>query len=161
MPSRFVRPGTRRLSLSDGDWILVRTRLSAGDNREMLKRFYVTDRAGSCPKCRTELETIRRLDTFESTVATVLAYLVDWSITDDDTGEIVNIRDEPVDVVRATLDALDPDTFVEIRQAIDAHVDAMDAERAEEKKRRAGATTSNATSPSPDAVTGVTSGSAT
>ena len=41
-----------------------------------------------------------------------MAYLLDWTITND--GRPVVIRDQPADVVRAVLDALDYDSFMEI-----------------------------------------------
>jgi len=148
MPSCFVRPTSRRLDLSQGHWILVRDRLTAGDQREMFKRYYVKDPDGT-----------RRVDNFESAVAMCLAYLVDWSMVDE-TGEVITIRDEPVDIVRSALDHLEPDWYTEIKTAIEAHVAEMEVVRAEEKKVRSGATTSSATSPSPAAATGGSSGSA-
>lgn len=133
MRFRFVRPTTRRLDLGHQHWVLVRDRLTAGDEREMFKRYYVRDPDGT-----------RRYDPFEAAIATVVAYLLDWSVTDED-GAPVDIRDQPVDVVRSAIDNLEAEDYTAIKDAIDAHVAAMTRERAEEKKLLSGAMPSSAT----------------
>lgn len=154
MPFRFVRPTARRLELENDRWLLVRDRLTAGDQREMFKRYYVSD-----PRCQTCGGERRRVDEFESAVATVLAYLIDWNAVDVD-GVAIDIRDQPVDVVRSALDHLDPEDYTAIKIAVEEHVEAMARERAEEKKRQSGATTSSETSISPDGATGLLTRSA-
>jgi len=87
----------------------------------------------------------------------VTAFLVDWSLRDD-TGKPVVIREQPIEVVEAALDALDPESFAEIKGAIEAHEIAMAAERAQEKNGQGGVIELPAISPSPESVAGATSG---
>lgn len=134
MGSRFVRPDTVRLPLSQGDWISVRRRLTAGEQRQMFARLVKTvsmetdQTVMSAPKVE--------LDTAQVGISTVLAYLLDWSFPE------MTIRGESVDVVTTALDGLDPDTYNEILSAITAHEQAMTAERAQEKKQLATASVS-------------------
>jgi len=85
-------------------------------------------------------------------LATVTAYLVDWSAPE------FSIRGAGVDVIEAAVKQLDGDDFDEIKAAIDAHVQAMADERAAEKKTAAGASASSATSLSLVGAAGATSG---
>jgi hypothetical protein len=62
---------------------------------------------------------------------------VDWSLTDE-AGKVVVIRDQPLAVLEAALDALDQASFAEIRQAIEAHETAMAQEREAEQARPTG-----------------------
>jgi hypothetical protein len=78
-------------------------------------------------------------------IAQIIAYLVDWNLTD--------VEDKQVridtDVKRlAGLRALDTETFDEIDRAIEQHILAVDAEDQDKKKRNAGETASGVTSPS-------------
>jgi len=141
MRSRFVRPETRRLELTDGDWITVRARLTAGEQQALEARQYQYDGDG---KLRVDLTQVR--------FAIVAAYLVDWSFPE------FSIRGVPLETVDTAVRNLDPDDFAEVRAAVEAHVDQMRTERDEEKKRRTGATASAPTLPSRDAVAGAMSG---
>lgn len=149
MGSRFVRPDTIRLTISNGDWLLVKRRLSFGDQRAAFARLYTTDPDG----------TVRRNPTGLG-VAQVAAYLLDWNLTDD-AGRPVVICGVSTDELMAALDQLSPEDFTEIREAIEAHEAATLAAIEDAKKKSAGITTSDPTSPSPSAVTGVSSGSVT
>lgn len=142
MGSRFVQPESRKLDLSDGDWLLVRKRLTTGERRDAYSRAYVENSIG-----QFVVHTAR--------VATVLvcAYLLDWSLADDQGHQAV-ILGKPFDVVAAAVDALDPDDFTEIQAAIDAHKESMAAERAAQKKTRSIAMASSAISGLPCAVDG-------
>src|SRR5262245_15623993 len=116
--SRFVRPDTVRLEISQGDWLLVKKRLTAGEERQAFARMmrpYRTSLSGM-PNGSDQVE----LDPVQATLSNTIAYLLDWSLVDDD-GKPVVIRNQPVDVVRAALDALDLESFTEITQAIAAH----------------------------------------
>lgn len=144
--SRFVRPETKVLKISQGDTLTVKRRLNSGEQREAFARMYVAGVDGAM-----------RVNSLAVGLSLVLAYLVDWSLTDDN-GKIVAIRDQPVDVVVAALDALEADSYTEIKDAIQAHDVAVREERDTEKKERAGANGSSAISPLPDSVTGDTSG---
>lgn len=133
--SRFVRPDVAVLKISGGDTLTVKKRLNSGELRDMYARQYL------------QVDGRLRIDPFKQGITTVTAYLLDWSITDDD-GNLVLIRDKSVDEVAAILDGLDPDDFHEILEAIEAHVDAMAAARELEKNARDGKTKSPATLPS-------------
>ena len=124
--SRFVRPETRTLTLANGDQLIVRARLTAGEQRAQYARIY---RAGADGKLQP--------DPLQLGVGVVLAYLLDWNFKDD-AGQAVLIRDLSIDELQRVIDALDPDSFKEIRTAIDAHADAMAAEREAQKKTDGG-----------------------
>jgi hypothetical protein len=149
MGSRFVRPETVTLPISDGDWILVKRRLTVGESREYWARAYRRDRQTG------ELLVNRR----QAGPALVTAYLIDWSLTDDE-GKPVLIRGVSAADMRRVLDGLDVDSFTEIRDAIQAHKDAMEKEREEEKKTRRSKMNGAAISPSPSASDGAWAGSA-
>lgn len=146
--SKFVRPETRVLTLPDGDTLTVKRRLNHGERQETFARMYLTTDKGD-----------RRVDPLKVGMATVLAFLIDWTLVDD-AGNVMAIRGKTLDEIEATLNALDPDDFQDIRRAIEEHEQAMVAERVAGKATD-GEQTSSATSPSPDAAAGATSGSGT
>lgn len=121
MASRVVRPETTTVQISGGDWLLVKKRLNAGEQRAMFNRMYL---AG--------VDGMLRRNPLASGVAQVTAYLLDWSLTAPD-GSQLAISGKPIEAVVAALDAIDPDSFAEIRTAIEAHEEAMAAEREQEK----------------------------
>lgn len=145
--SRVVQPEVTVLKISDGDTITVRRRLNEGEHRTMLGRQYHENADG---KLKTNL--------FQIGIAEILAYLVDWSLVDED-GKVIEIRDKPIDVVASTLDSLSPEDVREIREAVNAHVEAMDKERSASKKTPDGETKLPAISPSLDGTAGAMSGS--
>ena len=144
--SRFVRPDTATLTISNGDTLTVKRRLNAGELRAMYARLYLAGADG-----------VLKTNPLAIGVATIEAYLLDWSFRDDDDRPVV-IRDVPVEDLRAKLDALDSDSFREIREAIDAHIERMETERTAEKNGQAGETTLSAISPSLSGVAGSMSG---
>jgi hypothetical protein len=148
MPSRFVAPDTTTLKISHGDTLLVKRRLNTGEHRDAMAKMSRETHDG---------ERLRA-NPFEVGITTVLAYLVDWSLTDED-GALVEIRGLARDEVRVILDQLDPDDFEEIKEAIDQHVAVQTAAREAEKNGQGGATGSPAISPSLVGATGATSGS--
>jgi len=123
--SRFVRPDTDRLDLTDGDWLLVKRRLTAGEERRAFARPYKPIHRG---------EPIE-IDPEAVGLGLVTQYLLDWSLVDD-RGQVVTIRDQPSSVVEAALNALDPASFREISDAIGAHVERQRAALDAEKKTR-------------------------
>jgi hypothetical protein len=145
--SRVVRPETKRLEISDGDWLLVKRRLNAGEQRRQFARMYHDNTGGRL--------TVNPLQTG---VALILAYLLDWSLVDE-TGTVIDIREADDDAKIAALDALDYDSFVEIKDAIQAHEKAIDAAADLEKKIPSGDASSETTSPSLVGAAGVTNGS--
>lgn len=118
--SRFVRPETVTLPLSGGDTITVRKRLTNGERRAMFARMY---KAGVTPL---------QVDTLQTGLAVVVSYLLDWTLTDDG-GARVRIDGLTPDELAFIVDGLDWDSFVEIKDAIEAHVGAMDADAVEKK----------------------------
>jgi hypothetical protein len=113
-----------------GDWLVVKKHLTAGENRAMF--------AGMM---RADGEAIDRV---KVGLSRIVAYLLDWSIEDAD-GKPVVIRDQPTNVVASALDALEPDSYREILTAIEAHEEAMEKAREQEKNAMATAIASSAT----------------
>ena len=124
--SRIVRPECTVLPISEGDTLTVKRRLTAGEQRDSFARMYRMNEAGDL-----------RVDPLQSGIAVILAYLVDWTLVDPE-GRLIEIRGHPAEDVIAALDAIDPDSFREIKIAIETHEQRMIAERAEEKKTRTG-----------------------
>src|SRR5262249_45027294 len=120
--SRFVRPETVTIPISDGDTLTVRKQLSYGERRAMFARWYDL---GATPV---------RVNTLQTGIALVAAYLVDWTLSDEE-GQKVPIRGLSIDELVTVIDQLHPDAFAEIKTAIEAHIEAIDAAEAQEKKR--------------------------
>jgi pectin methylesterase-like acyl-CoA thioesterase len=131
MSIRVRRPATDRLELSDGDYLIVKRDLTAGEFRELMRAASkpVTIVGGGA--------TTLDLDPIAASVAMVQAYLLDWSFADADGRKIV-IADQPASVVKAALDHIDGDAYTEVQAAINAHQAARAAALAEEKKTRPG-----------------------
>jgi hypothetical protein len=125
--SRFVKPETRTLVLENGDQLIVRARLTAGEQRAHYARLY------------TLLEGRYIANPFMTGIGLVLAYLLDWNLRDDH-GNAVIIRDLATDDLERVIDSLDTVSFQEIKTAIEAHETAMLAEREAQKKTQGGAT---------------------
>lgn len=136
MASRFVRPDVDVLTISNGDTLTVKKRLTAGEQLESYARASIDDANGL------------RANRLKSGLALVTAYLIDWSLKDD-AGNIVPIRDLAVQDLEAKVCALDYASFVEIKDAIEQHEQRQDAARAQEKNGQGGENTSSAISPSP------------
>jgi hypothetical protein len=139
----FVQPVPERLPLIGGKHVDVKRRLNHGETEDMYARIYsfgVTN--------RKEVRT-----------AKIVAYLLGWSLTRN--GQPVPYTPELPEQERIdTVRSLDPDRALEIYTAIEAHEDAMAAARQEEKKILNGGPIANATSASPSAAAGASSGSA-
>jgi len=136
--SRVRRPETDTLPISGGDTITVKKFLTAGEFRELIH-------AATKP-VRLDASTVAsgrdvgfEIDPTESGVAIVLAYLLDWSFTDFD-GRPIVIRNQPAAVVRAALDIIDADSYMEVQRAIQDHDKSMRAFAESEKKITNGAT---------------------
>jgi hypothetical protein len=136
---------TKTLTRANGETLTVRKRLTAGERRAALERMSrpTADGRGA------------RVNPLMIGLGNVIAFLVAWTVTDD-TGAIVPIDPEQPDDMAATLDALDPDAFDEIRALIDDHETAMVLERLAAKKKTAGASALSATPSSPDTTDSVT-----
>lgn len=136
MGFRIVRPDVAVLPLSNGKTITVRRRLNTGEERTLLKRSRSAD---------------GRHDSLEYGFWTVVAFLLDWA-SPNDLPPVIRGADEAT--VIATLEALDPDDFIEIKAAIEAHVKAMVKEREDEKKTVTATSNAEPTSPLPSEQVG-------
>lgn len=131
---RFAKPQVVRLPLSDGDWIDVKRRLNTGESQEMFSRMSPSVSPGK------DL-------TFDSRVALtakVLAYLVGWSFIDEGVPVLMS-PEMPAEKRLQVINALYPEDFQEVREAIDAHEEAILKEVEAEKNAKAGAIASPAT----------------
>lgn len=136
MYTRFVQPETQTLQLSGGDYVVVRKRLNTGERRAALSRMYLTTADGTMTR-HPVLYGIHQ----------VVAYLLDWSFKGPDGNKVV-IEGRSIDEIQHCVDNLDPVDFQEVRDAIEAHEEAMAKERADAKKTLDGSTNSAATPPS-------------
>jgi hypothetical protein len=134
------------LPISGGDTITVKRFLTAGEFRVLIKASAKPIRLDAATAASGQ-DLMFEVDPAESGVGIVLAYLLDWTFTDFD-GRPIVIRDQPPSVVRAALDAIDSQSYMEVQKAIQAHDQTMRAFIADEKKTTAGATTPAPTSPS-------------
>lgn len=132
MASRVVLPGSKKIEISNGDWLLVKTQLNAGEERAIMARTYTRD-AGKLV-----------VDPVQVGRSICIGYLIDWSLTDPEGGKL-EIRDQHPDAIGQALDSIDLDSFDEIRKAIEAHAEVTQNALAEEKKLRAGGNASNPT----------------
>ena len=148
MRARFVKPEAIRLPLSNGDWIDVKKRLNTGETRRLFARMARDIRPGEKYSFNPE----------QIGLAKVLEYLLAWSFTDD-ARPVPYSLEMSVEQREGLIGNLDPDDFVEIREAIEAHEERISEAREKEKKERDGEHASKATSPSPDSVIGATTGS--
>jgi hypothetical protein len=120
--SRIVTPGTTRLALSNGDFLVVKQRLNAGETMDLFER--------AAPDVDlTAAGALGRLPPAKVGMAIIPAYLLDWSLTDLE-GRVIPIRGVSAEETEAALRLLDFDTLIEIMNAITAH----DAATRQEKK---------------------------
>ena len=134
MSIRMRRAATDRLALSQGDAIVVKRYLTAGESREMWR----ASMKPATPGAPIELDPIAASE------ALVLAYLLDWTFADAD-GRPIVIADQSPATVRAALAAIDSDAYLEVQKAIQDHQAATAAALEAEKKTASGA-------PSPDRI---------
>jgi hypothetical protein len=124
--ARVTRPETHTLTLASGETLTVKKRLNAGERRAMMTAMRNPETG--------------RMDGLLSGRATALAYLLDWNLKDDLSGEPLLMKDPktgqrlPDAEVFAIMDSLDSDDAKEIERLIDEWDDKMLAERREEKK---------------------------
>lgn len=142
MGSRFVRPTTTLLTISQGDTLTVKTRLTHGERADSYERQYVPTVDGSLVLKAGQIK-----------LSMVTAYLIDWSLTDE-AGKRVEIFQQPIDAVERILRSLSSEDFEEIAEAITAHEARQRAPLPQEKKVDAAPI-----SPSPSAVAGAWTGS--
>jgi hypothetical protein len=126
--NRFVTPGITRLPLSDGDWIDVKKELNAGEQRAIFTDLVKEMVAGEKP----------HLDPKQVGKTKLMQYIVAWSFADAK-GDVVPFSE-------GALENLDPDTYGELVEAVDAHEETAEKVRAERKNDRSGESTSKAIS---------------
>jgi hypothetical protein len=138
MGSRVRRPETQVIPISGGDTLTVKKFLTAGEFRELIRASTKPVRIDAAMVASGK-DLSFELDPTESPLAIVMAYLLDWTFTDFD-GRPVVIRDQSPAVVRAALDAIDADSYMEVQQAIQEHDKTVRAFVALEKKMKSGET---------------------
>lgn len=141
MSIRYRNPEEVKLEISQGDWLLVKKHLTAGEQRRMFKRMMNA----------TGIEPVN------VGLSKMVSYLLDWSI-DDAKGKRVVLENQDDEAKAAILDNLPAEDFKEILQAIEAHEKAQDAKRTAEKNDPDGATPSSPISPSAAPSGGDTNG---
>jgi len=129
MGSRYRKQEEMRLELSEGDWLLVRKHLTAGEERDAQARVIKAGSFKQGEKPELDLEHLG--------IAQAVSYLIDWSITDAD-DKPIRIRDQSYAFVAAALRNQTPESLREILDAVQAHDSAMTAERELQKKAQAG-----------------------
>jgi hypothetical protein len=156
--SRFVTPTEVRIPISEGDYLIVKEKLTAGEQLEVFARLYKSEGggAGGVTVGKMGVAESMTLDPLQVGLSMVLGYLLDWSLTDDD-GRVVSIRNQPLDVVTAALRNLEFDDYQEIVTAVQAHDAKIQAAR-QEKKRSGGPSGSGPISRSLSGVGGATNG---
>jgi hypothetical protein len=147
MTCAFIHPTNNRvtLPLPDGNWIVVKQRLTHGEQQAMFER-------GS-RLVGHELSA----DPLKIPMAIVTAYLIDWSYLDFDQRPYVITGKSPAEL-EDTLNHIDHAVFVEIKEAVEAHVATVAAARAALKKTPTGDAASEVTSPSLVGAAGATNG---
>jgi hypothetical protein len=123
MGSFYRKPEEVRLDLGDGEWLLVRKYLTAGEERRTHKRVMKANPESG--RFEADLEQLG--------IAEIIAYLIDWSITDVD-DKPIRILDAPYDFVYAALGNMDSEGYKRIVEALKLHVGAMALARDQEKK---------------------------
>lgn len=141
--SRFMKAETVVLRISNNETLVVKKRLSRGEQAEMFALMRAPGHLGL------------QADAMRVSLERVYAYLLDWSITDD--GKPVPYRDIDRQGRIDTLNSMTPEAFTEVRDAIDTHIATEEEAIEAEKKIRAGAIASPGTS---DSVGGSASPSA-
>jgi hypothetical protein len=142
----YRRPETVKVDLPSGGWILLKKYLTAGEARKVFRGMM---RRG---------DTGDEIDPLNVGISKCVIYLVDWSVTDVD-GNQVSIRGQSEKYISDCLDNMDAPAFTEILQAVEAHEDTIERERAELKKTLTGEPKFDQISPSRAPSDGDTNGS--
>lgn len=121
--SRLVAPGTKRLTLANGDFLIVKHRLNAGETLDLFDRA-----APEMDATQPGTLTLAKASPTTVGLAIVTAYLLDWSFTDLE-GAIIPIRGASAEEKTAALRLLDFDSLVEVMNAITAHDAAIRQEK--------------------------------
>lgn len=135
--NRFVTDATKRLPLSDGDWIEVKERITHGEQKRIAGAAIAVRGVGGALAGSTDAldDASVTIDLERAEQVRMEVYLADWSFKDDD--------DKPVELTPSAIAALDTETAEEIVAALDRHV----AEVGEEKKASSGKPSASRRSP--------------
>lgn len=111
--NRVVSMVTKRLEISDGDWVEVRTQLNNGEYKrlESCGRKFVT----------VDGKVMQVIDWEVHDMERVAIYLTDWSLKGPD-GKDLPLKDKDGNVSLDALRAVDVETFMEVETAILKHV---------------------------------------
>lgn len=120
--SDIVVPRTTELPLSGGRTITIREELNHGETVAMYTRMY-----------RERADGGSAIDPLQTTDALLIAYLVDWNLTDADGRRLAWRGLAPADQ-QAVLNNLKQPRIVEIKAAIEAHLEQQRAADDELKK---------------------------
>jgi len=118
--------------------LTVKKYLTAGEFRELVRAATKPVRLDQAIASGKDVGL--EIDPTESGLAMIVAYLLDWTFTDFD-GRPLVIKDQPPGVVRAALDQIDADSYLEVQRAIQEHDKSMRAFVAAEKKMMSGEST--------------------
>ena len=115
---RFVSGKTKRIDISDGDWIDVKEELNIGEMLDVEGAgIEISQRPGD------NEATYKFSRPGDSAVMRVAVWLAGWSLCDAASNKVVLSRD--------SVRRLDEGTFSEIRKVIDKHIE--EKEKAEKK----------------------------
>lgn len=123
----FVKPETVDIQLSEGDWIRVKKYLASGEEKRLQGAGLVALRSTQQEEARSAFE----LDFVRLGLATIEAYVVEWSFTDFDGNQT---KPTPENIA-----ALDPSIEREITAALKAHLERMAGEAKRPRPATAGA----------------------
>lgn len=116
MAFKFAQISTKRIEIGDGDWILIKEELSAGEQRQL-------QAAGLGGMTRSEGgagdDMTIGVDWAKFSLARTLAFVTDWNAKDE--------QGNPVPFNEDTVRALDSDSLTRIETAISTHIEARDA----------------------------------
>lgn len=130
MACKFAEPATTKLTLPDGDWLVVKTNLSVGEVRAHAR---LLEGIGPDGEKRARLPV---------SFAQIVTFLVDWNLKDKE-GAAVPIELE-VDRI-AALDALRQEDYEPIRDAIEQHIRASMGGMKKKVPTKSGATKRSST----------------
>jgi hypothetical protein len=118
---RGIKPQTTTLALSDGDSILIKARLTAGEERDITGLSIKGYTQGADGRTRIEPDPTRLM------FVTAAIYLVGWSLIGQDGQPIFWPAQKTIDERIAVLRQLDVETLKEIEEALTKYREAQAA----------------------------------
>lgn len=144
--NRFIKSGSKRIDLTDGDWIEIKRDLNSGETKAV-------EAAGETPPVIVigpdgKEKVVERVDWTRYEFDRALVYLTRWSFIDGE-GEDA----QPMEISLDSLRALDPESFSEISAAILTHILETAATKKAQRLARMKQTGESASSKSDDEST--------